>query len=205
MYCFFHTSYQKSNWFHILLDANENPLKSSNQPIIGDHDFTLCSIHKSTVLSWEDSSSHNLIRNLFTTGHWGENEDARTLLEKDAKAREELKMNEAKKYAAASGSRVQHTYHGKQSFYDNDSDDFEGMENNSDNSGDDDDDDVNDSESNNDEDVYNQESDDENIFHDSNSEDENNPSNNKGIASKDLANLESEYDKVSVYMILFDE
>ncbi|CAH8552818.1 unnamed protein product [Schistosoma guineensis] len=187
------------NWNRIVYginnDANENPLKSSNQPIIGDHDFTLCSIHKSTVLSWEDSSSHNLIRNLFTTGHWGENEDARTLLEKDAKAREELKMNEAKKYAAASGSRVQHTYHGKQSFYDNDSDDFEGVENNSDNSGDDDDDDVNDSESNNDEDGYNQESDDENIFHDSNSEDENNPSNNKGIASKDLANLESEYDK----------
>ncbi|XP_018651535.1 putative ribosome biogenesis protein BMS1 [Schistosoma mansoni] len=185
------------NWNRIVYGINNNtneiPSKNSNQPIIGDHDFTLCSIHKSTVLSWEDSASHDLIRNLFTTGQWGENEDAQTLLEKDAKAREELKMNEVKKYAAASGSRVQHTYDGKQSFHDNDSDDFDRVENNSDDYGDDsdDDDDVNDSESNNDEDGFNHESDDENIFHDSNSEDDNN---NKSVTSKDL-NLESEYDK----------
>ncbi|TNN18894.1 Ribosome biogenesis protein BMS1 [Schistosoma japonicum] len=182
------------NWNRLVYDKNKgtnaNLLSNSNEPIIGDHDFTLSSVYKSTALSWESTSCHDLIRNRFTTGQWGENEDAKTLLDKDLKAREELKMNEAKRHAVASGSSVQHSFHGKHSSYNYDSDNIEGVESNGDYF-DDDDDSVSGSQSDNNE-GFNH--DDENIFHDSNSEDEDNNLDTEGI-SQDVTNLESEYDK----------
>ncbi|CAH8534153.1 unnamed protein product [Heterobilharzia americana] len=98
------------NWNRLVYginnDANEGFPKNSPDSVVGDHDFTLCSIHKSTMSPWEDASSHDLIRNRFTTGQWGENEDACKLLEKDLKARKEIELDEARKHAIASGSRV---------------------------------------------------------------------------------------------------
>ncbi|CAH8506067.1 unnamed protein product [Schistosoma turkestanicum] len=204
------------NWNRIVYGVNnatnDSLSNNSNESmmIIEDDDCTLCPVYKSIQqLSWDDSSNHHLICDRFTTGKWGEHEDAQTLLEKDLKAREAFQLNEARKYANASRSRVEHTFSGKQTSHyndgDGDDDDIdldnfdggEGQDNPDDYSDDDDGDDGDDSESQNDEDHLDHDMEDGNIFRDSNSDDEDNTNfndNNKGV-SNDLTHLEGEYDK----------
>ncbi|CAH8559683.1 unnamed protein product [Heterobilharzia americana] len=155
------------NWNRLVYginnDANEGFPKNSADSVVGDHDFTLY------------ASSHDLIRNRFTTGQWGENEDACKLLEKDLKARKEIELDEARKHAIASGSRVH---------YASDLEDSQSIEI------DDDNDDVDMDRSDSDSDQG-----DQNIFRDSNSECEDDPSGDVKNMPQEAKNLESEYDK----------
>ncbi|CAH8851293.1 unnamed protein product [Trichobilharzia szidati] len=198
------------NWNRLVYgmnnDGNDSLPKQSSDSFVGDHDFTLGSIHKSTTISWEDVSSHELICNRFTTGQWGEHEDANTLLEKDMKARKAIELDEARKHATASQSKVEYTSDRKK--YLSDSEDYD--DNNDDALGggeDDSDEDFNmdidkseafdDYDDEDDDDDDSDQGDDENIFHDSNSDDdeENVDGGDMKSKSKDTKILESEYDK----------
>ncbi|VDQ17072.1 unnamed protein product, partial [Trichobilharzia regenti] len=104
--------------------GNDSLPKQSSDSFVGDHDFTLGSIHKSTTITWEDVSSHDLICNRFTTGQWAEHEDANTLLEKDMKARKVIELDEARRHATASQSKVEYTG-GDTTKYLSDSEDYD--------------------------------------------------------------------------------